>query len=91
MASEETLGQKHLVKTECVMCYMCDAYEGDSKTEGFMLRPGVPGVECQCRATQLWLIPRGGQATQDGDVCYSVSIYELTQSSEHPDYQPSQR
>lgn len=41
---QTTLGQKHGVKTECGMCYMCDAYEGDPRTEGFMLRPGAPGV-----------------------------------------------
>lgn len=46
MASDETLGQQRGVKTECVIRYMCGAYVGDPRTEGFMLRPGAHGVEC---------------------------------------------
>lgn len=63
---------------------MCDTYDGDPRTEGFMSRPGALGVECQCRATQLWLVLSGGRATHESDECCAASIYENQLSPDSP-------
>lgn len=53
MASDETLGQKCGVKTECAICYVCDIYVGGPQNRGVCVKTWCTGSRVSVQSHTL--------------------------------------